>query len=235
MPLLRRVTERGVGFMLRHRVVPTVREWGWRTWIATYHLAPELALKIRVTGPVHLERDAASELSIGARSTLQARARLCATRRASGEPPAQLTLGRACNIKEDSRIEVRSGIAQIGDRVALGRRSEIIVGNAQLVIGNCVRIAANVLITTNNHRADRLDLPIVDQGTVSTDVTIEDDVWIGAGAVILPGVTIGRGTIVGAGAVVTKDLPAAVIAGGVPARVLRSRGPQEPPPEEEDG
>ena len=50
---------------------------------------------------------------------------------------------------------------------------------------------------------------------------IGDNVWVGAGAVILPGVTIGEGSVIGAGAVVTQDIPANVVAAGVPCRVLR--------------
>ncbi len=52
-------------------------------------------------------------------------------------------------------------------------------------------------------------------------VTIEDDVWVAIGAIILPGVTIGKGSIVSAGAVVTKDVPAYTVFGGVPAKFIR--------------
>ena len=54
-------------------------------------------------------------------------------------------------------------------------------------------------------------------------IVVEDDCWIGSGAIILDGVTIGRGSVVAAGAVVNKDVPAYAIVGGVPAKVLRSR------------
>jgi maltose O-acetyltransferase len=55
-------------------------------------------------------------------------------------------------------------------------------------------------------------------------ITIEDNVWLGSGAIVCPGVTIGENTVVGAGAVVTRDLPAGVVAVGTPARVLRGIG-----------
>ncbi|MGO7601667.1 DapH/DapD/GlmU-related protein, partial [Rhizobium ruizarguesonis] len=58
----------------------------------------------------------------------------------------------------------------------------------------------------------------------NTGIVIGDDVWIGANCVILDGATIGNGAVIAAGAVVTGDIPAMEIAGGVPARVLRSRG-----------
>jgi len=59
--------------------------------------------------------------------------------------------------------------------------------------------------------------------TSKASITIGDDVWVGAGAVILPGVTIGRGAVVGAGSVVTKDVAPYAICAGNPARVLRVR------------
>ncbi len=61
------------------------------------------------------------------------------------------------------------------------------------------------------------------QGSPAKGVTIGDDVWIGQNAIIMPGVTINNGAVVGAGAVVTKDVAAYDIVGGVPARVIKSR------------
>lgn len=58
-------------------------------------------------------------------------------------------------------------------------------------------------------------------------ITIEDNVWLGGGAIVCPGVTIGQDTVVAAGAVVTQDLPARVVAAGVPARVLREIGEKD--------
>ena len=60
----------------------------------------------------------------------------------------------------------------------------------------------------------------------NADVRIGSNVWVGAGAVILPGVTIGDDTVIGAGSVVTKDIPAGVVAVGCPCRVLRPIGPK---------
>ena len=64
-------------------------------------------------------------------------------------------------------------------------------------------------------------------GTYDQDVVIEEDVWCGANVTILKGVTIGRGSIIAAGAVVTKDVPPYSIAGGVPAKVIKTRWTQQ--------
>ncbi|RYZ99536.1 MAG: acyltransferase [Sphingobacteriaceae bacterium] len=91
-------------------------------------------------------------------------------------------------------------------------------------IGNYVLIAQNVAILAVTHNFDRLDIPIIQQGSTKPDpVTIEDDVWIGRNVIVLPGVTIGKGAIIGASAVVTKDVAPNAIVGGVPAKLIRYR------------
>ena len=65
------------------------------------------------------------------------------------------------------------------------------------------------------------------QGSTRKWVIIEDDVWIGTRAIILPGTRIGKGSIIGAGSVVTKDVPQYSIVGGNPARILKTRLPQQ--------
>lgn len=94
----------------------------------------------------------------------------------------------------------------------------------QAVIGNNVLIAPNVAILSVSHNHENIDIPIVDQGdTEPNPPIIEDGVWLGRNVVVMPGIRIGAGAIVGAGAVVTKDIPPYVIAGGVPARIIKSR------------
>ncbi|ANM14808.1 MULTISPECIES: acyltransferase [unclassified Rhizobium] len=96
--------------------------------------------------------------------------------------------------------------------------------SGKVTCGNGVRIASHASIVGFNHGFDDPDRPIHRQGVVSLGIVIGNDVWIGANCVILDGVTIGSGAVIAAGAVVTQDIPALSIAGGVPAKVLRRRG-----------
>lgn len=95
----------------------------------------------------------------------------------------------------------------------------VILDAAKVRIGNRVFIAPNVGLYTSGHP---LDAERRNQGLeFAHPITIEDNVWIGAGVQVLPGVRIGAGSVIAAGAVVTRDVPAGVVAAGNPARVLR--------------
>ncbi|HPD01680.1 MAG TPA: acyltransferase [Acetivibrio sp.] len=109
---------------------------------------------------------------------------------------------------------------EIGDNSGLGLNSRV---TGPLKIGNDVMIGPDVMIFTQNHRNDRLDIPMRLQTDPKRPVVIEDDVWIAARAIILPGVTVHKGAIVGAGAVVTKDVPEYAVVGGNPARIIKYR------------
>lgn len=84
-------------------------------------------------------------------------------------------------------------------------------------------IASSVSIRDTDHRFDRLDIPMISQGIVTAPIVIKDNVWIGHGAVITKGVTIESGAIIAANAVVTRDVPANAIMGGVPAKLIKYR------------
>ena len=85
-------------------------------------------------------------------------------------------------------------------------------------------IGENLIALSQNHAFDDTKRPMREQGwQVDQPIVIEDDVWIGARVIVLPGVRIGTGSIIGAGSVVTKDVPRFAIVGGVPARLLRMR------------
>ena len=91
-------------------------------------------------------------------------------------------------------------------------------------IGNDVMIAPNVSILNRAHEFRSVDISMVDQGVSELlNPIIEDDVWIGRNAIILPGIKIGKGSIIGAGAVVSKNVEQFAIVGGVPAKLIRYR------------
>ena len=89
-----------------------------------------------------------------------------------------------------------------------------------VTIGSYVMMGPECVLLSHNHRFDRLDIPMCQQGfSEEQPIHIGNDVWIGTRAIILPGVTVGDHSVVGAGAVVTKDVPPYAIVAGVPARV----------------
>jgi maltose O-acetyltransferase len=91
---------------------------------------------------------------------------------------------------------------------------------AAITIGDDVQIGPNVQLLTPTHPVE--PEPRRQKWEAAEPIVIGDNVWFGGGVIVLPGVTIGGNTVVGAGAVVTRDLPANVVAVGNPARVVRS-------------
>lgn len=115
-----------------------------------------------------------------------------------------------------------------------GMRDVIVIGNNCQInedvyiqsarIGDYVLIAQNVSILAVTHNFESLDIPVMLQGsTPPQPVIIEDNVWLGRNVIVMPGIVIEKGAIVGAGAVVTKNVPANAIVGGVPAKIIRYR------------
>ena len=100
-----------------------------------------------------------------------------------------------------------------------------LVDDTQVTIGDYVMIGPNVTISAAGHPI-RPDLRR-EAMQFNFPVRIEENVWIGAGAIILPGVTIGKNSVIGAGSVVTRDIPENVVAMGVPCRVVRPIGERD--------
>ncbi|MBR2722402.1 MAG: acyltransferase [Clostridia bacterium] len=124
------------------------------------------------------------------------------------------------NVNIEKHAHFTPGLS-IGDNSGVGIRCEV---NGPVTIGANVMMGPEVVIYTQTHKYDRTDIPMCEQGsTEPREVVIEDDVWLGRRAIIMPGVRIGKGSIIGAGAVVTKDVPPYSVVGGVPARVIRTR------------
>jgi acetyltransferase-like isoleucine patch superfamily enzyme len=97
----------------------------------------------------------------------------------------------------------------------------VLRGQGGVTIGNRVFTSPMVQILAVNHVFDDPARPFTEQGITAQGITIEDDVWVGSGAIVTDGVCIGKGSVIAAGAVVSKDVPPYSLAAGVPARVLR--------------
>jgi maltose O-acetyltransferase len=96
---------------------------------------------------------------------------------------------------------------------------------APITIGAARQLATRVQLLTATHPID--PEPRRMGWEYGEPIALADSVWLGGGVTVCPGVTIGRDTVVGAGAVVTRDLPAGVVAAGVPARALREIGEED--------
>lgn len=114
-------------------------------------------------------------------------------------PNSKIIIGKDCLIGEYSVIRGQGGVT-IGDRVYTSPFTQIIAVN---------------------HVFDDPEQPFINQGITAEGIIIEDDAWLGAGAVITDGVHVGKGSVVAAGAVVTKDVPAHTVVAGVPAKIIK--------------
>lgn len=124
------------------------------------------------------------------------------------------------NIESDNNINIGVNATIMTSRAKLRIKKHFVSGPGLTIItGDHMPIIGKFLDTVTNEDKDRLDV----SHQFDQDVTIEEDVWCGANVTILKGVTIGRGSIIASGAVVTKNIPPYCIAGGVPAKVLKTR------------
>lgn len=122
--------------------------------------------------------------------------------------------GKHCHVSRKNEIT-------LGDNFFMGHQCHL-AANAR--IGNNVMFASCVALVGGDHKFDNIEVPMRFAGrdTFKT-IIIEDDVWIGHGAIILHGIKIGQGAVIAAGAVVTKDVAPYAIVGGNPAKFIRER------------
>ncbi|MBR6866986.1 MAG: acyltransferase [Prevotella sp.] len=133
-------------------------------------------------------------------------------------PYRRFALGRNSVVESFSCINNAVGDVVIGDYTRVGLHNTII---GPVTIGHHVNLAQGITVTALNHNFADITRRIDQQGVATSPVVIDNDVWIGANAVILPGVTIGSHAVVAAGAVVTKDVPGNCIVAGVPAKIIK--------------
>jgi acetyltransferase-like isoleucine patch superfamily enzyme len=134
-------------------------------------------------------------------------------------PYRRFWLGRHSVIESYCCINNAMGDVTIGSYTRIGLHCTII---GPVHIGNHVNLAQGITVTALNHNFQDTSLRIDQQGVSTKPTIIGDDVWIGANAVVLPGVTVGNHAVIAAGAVVTHDVPANTVVGGIPAKVLKT-------------
>ena len=133
-------------------------------------------------------------------------------------PYRKFSLGQNSVIESYCCINNAVGDVVIGDYTRIGLHNTVI---GPVTIGSHVNLAQGITVTALNHNFSDKSLKIDEQGITTNPVTIGDDIWIGANAVVLPGVTIGNHSVVAAGAVVTKDVPPHSLVAGVPAKIIK--------------
>jgi acetyltransferase-like isoleucine patch superfamily enzyme len=141
-------------------------------------------------------------------------------------PFAHVYLDRWSWVGNRTKLRAHGGFIRIGSKSVLGE--EITFSTyEEISIGRECVIADRVMFIDFDHVTTDIETPIRKQGLVTSPVRVGNNVWIGYGACILRGVTVGDGAVIGTNAVVTKDVPANAIVGGVPAKILRMRDAPE--------
>ncbi len=141
------------------------------------------------------------------------------------EFPSSMLIGNQCYLGPDVKLYATPNSRIIvGDNFSANSNVMLNVrGRGAIKIGNNVLVGPNVVIRANNHKFDLRTVPIANQEMTDGQIVIEDDVWIGSNAVLLPNIKVGAGAIIAAGAVVTKDVDSLSIVAGVPARKIADR------------
>lgn len=142
---------------------------------------------------------------------------------ASGSGEHGVIIGDDVIISRNCVIQGKTGPILIGNKTDIGCNATIssVTG---INIGSSVLIAGNCYIGGARYLSEEIHRTMIEQGPYSLGpIKIGDDVWLGAGVIVIDGVRIGNGCIIGAGAVVTKDIPDCAVAIGVPARVIKMR------------
>ena len=227
-----RLVESGVPAHLRRPPLRTrYPRWGWRE-------AVRVAVTRRMTTPQYLTlyrralahrfRAAATGhhvefqgmLFTGRRVELRAR-----------PGHGRLVIGPWCWIGNDNKLRSHEGQLTLGAKVVLGR-DNVVNSYLDVEIGDASILADWIYGCDFDHRFDRLDIPIKDQGIVTAPTRIGGDVWVGEKATILKGVDVGQGAVVASHCLVNRDVPPFAIAVGVPVRVVGTRLPPGMDPEE---
>ncbi len=131
-------------------------------------------------------------------------------------------LGNYSTIEDFTTINNGVGDVIIGNGTRIGLGNTLI---GPIKVGNDIMFAQNIVASGLNHGYEDISMSIHDQPVTTAQITIEDEAWIGANAVIVAGVTVGKHSIVAAGSVVTKSVPPYSIVAGNPARIIKQYNP----------
>ncbi|WP_460263387.1 acyltransferase [Clostridium sporogenes] len=139
-----------------------------------------------------------------------------------------LIIGNNVKIGAYTQIKCTGTLKKIGKGIVFGDNSgtgEFCFFGAAggIKIGNNVIMGQNIRFHSENHKFNRIDILIKDQGVTNKGIIIEDDCWIGSGSVFLDGITVGKGSVIGANTLVNKNIPPYSIAVGNPVKIIKSR------------
>jgi acetyltransferase-like isoleucine patch superfamily enzyme len=134
----------------------------------------------------------------------------------------RLRFGRFAWIGDGTKIRCHEGEVVIGEKTVLGQECTISAYQRVRIGEQCV-VADRAMFIDFDHNVSEVERPIRLQGIYKRDVEVGSNVWVGYGACVLRGVRVGDNSIVGTNSVVTRDVPANSVVGGVPARVIRTR------------
>jgi acetyltransferase-like isoleucine patch superfamily enzyme len=180
--------------MLNHRYARLLWRYLWRRWLT------RAGRRWVTDGPVFFGRGLELEVS----------------------PRGRVRFGRFVWIGDRTKIRCHEGEVEIGRKTVIGQECTISAYQRVRIGEQCV-IADRAMFIDFDHGVVEVERPIRLQGIYKRDVEVGSNVWIGYGACILRGVRVGDNSVVGTNAVVTRDVPANAVVGGVPARVLRMR------------
>jgi acetyltransferase-like isoleucine patch superfamily enzyme len=141
---------------------------------------------------------------------------------AKGTSNRGIVVGNGGFLGRGTILSCKNGDITLGDHVNIGFHSEIFSGS-EVTVGRYGLFAAYTYLVGGGHAFEGRGTPVIEQARESKGIHLGDNVWLGAGALVMDGVRIGDDVVVGAGAVVTADLPPGSVAVGVPAKVVRTR------------
>lgn len=134
-----------------------------------------------------------------------------------------LKLGRGCVVGSFTKVKAADGPFSLGDRCGIATNCFLATGEKGIEIGDNFVCAPNVVLSASNYVYEEVGVHIEDQGTTSKGIRIGNNVWIGAGSVVLDGTVLGDNCIVVAGSLVNRRFPDNAIIQGNPAKILMKR------------